>query len=122
MSRGSSAARRIEENAPVSTCWRILKAARRAGEISLRLAKAIANFQVHAVDEIARCHSLPRFGLDLKHAQRGLLATLHTSSSPIVQRSPRPRQCLNVTDMLSVERAQSVKLFELKVVYALGHG
>jgi hypothetical protein len=54
-----------------------LKATRRAGEISFGLAKAIANFQVHAVDEIARCHSLARFRLNLEHAQGGSLATLH---------------------------------------------
>src|SRR5262245_61569898 len=75
MSRGSSAARRIEENAPVSTCCRILKLARRAGETSLRLAKTIAFHNAHAVDELTRRHSSSRFRLDLSDAHPRSLTT-----------------------------------------------
>ena len=55
----------------------MLKAATRAGEISFDLTKTIANFQTHAVDEIARRHPLSRFRLDFEHTQRRSLAALH---------------------------------------------
>src|SRR6185503_4129409 len=68
------AASKTEEKAPVSTCWRILNAVRRAGEI-FDLTKAIANFRMHPVDEVARRDSFARFRLDLDHAQGSLIAT-----------------------------------------------
>src|SRR5215217_5793677 len=55
----------------------MLKAATRAGEISFDLTKTIANFQMHAVDEIARRHSLSRFRLDFEQSQRSLISTAH---------------------------------------------
>ena len=56
----------------------MLKAATRAGEISFDgLAKALANFQMHAVEKVARRKPLASLRLDFNQTQRGLIAATH---------------------------------------------